>query len=281
MTMINKLQSWKHSSANHLTKYFPIITCLYVVKNQENQFLVALKKLSKDCSFQTVTAEVYRDELVRDMFIHGLSSSYIRQRLLEHKILTQDEGYRYTVGLESPQKNSNDYNPASHIAAIHMATLDDDGAPEETVYDFVTTKINTKDSTLAATHISTNSKKKCGFCIGTLQSRPSCPTKEAECHHCGIVGHYSKVCYQRLRSSKPKKCTAALYKPSLLALPENLKNSATTCTIYGQNFSALIDSCSSDSYIIDEAANQLHITIQLCNQDLDLASTDKSVQIKG
>ena len=246
-----------------------------------DQFLVALKKLSKDCSFQTVTAEVYRDELVRDMFIRGLSSSYIRQRLLEHKILTQGEAYRYAVGLESAQQNSNAYNPTSHIAAIHMATLDDDDAPEETVYDFVTTKINTKDSTLAATRNNTNSKKKCGFCRGTLLSCQSCPAKEAECHHCGIVGHYSKVCHQRLRSSKPKKCTAALYEPSLLAIPKNLKNSATTCTIYGQNSSAVIVSCSSDSYIIGKAANQLHITIQSCNQDLDLASTDKPVQIKG
>ena len=246
-----------------------------------DQFLVALKKLSKDCSFQTVTAEVYRDELVRDMFIRGLSSSYIRQRLLEDKILTQGEAYRYAVGPESAQKNFTAYNPTSHIAAIHMATLDDDDAPEETVYDFVTTKINTKDSTLAATCNNTNSKKKCGFCRGTLQSRQSCPAKEAECHHCGIVGHYSKVCHQRLRSSKPKKCTAALYEPSLLAIPKNLKNSATTCTIYGQNSSAVIVSCSSDSYIIGKAANQLHITIQSCNQDLDLASTDKPVQIKG
>ena len=218
--------------------------------------------------------------MVSDSFISGLSSSYIRQRLLEHKTLTQDEAYRYVVALDSAQKNSNAYNPTSQIAAIHMATLDDD-APEETIYDSVTNKINTKNSTLAATNNNTNSRKKCGFYGGTLQSRQSCPTKEAECHHCGIVGHYSKVCHQRLRVSKSKKCTDALYKPSLLSIPKNLKNSATTCTIYGQNLSALIDSCSFDSYISGEAANQLHITIQSCNQDLDLASTHKSVQIKG
>ena len=34
-----------------------------------NQFLVALKKLSKDCNFQTVTAEVYRDELIRTVLL--------------------------------------------------------------------------------------------------------------------------------------------------------------------------------------------------------------------
>lgn len=80
---------------------------------------------------------------------------------------------------------------------------------------------------------------------------------------------------------KAKKCTAALCKSSLLVIPKNLMNSATTCTIYGQTFSALIDSCSLDSFISGEAANKLDITIQSCNQDVDLALTDKSVQIKG
>ena len=100
-------------------------------------------------------------------------------------------------------------------------------------------------------------------------------------HYCDIVGHYSKVCHQRLRGSKAKKYTTALYKPSLLAIPKNLKNSPTSCTIYGQNFSSLIDSCSLDSYISGKAANKLDITIQSCNQDVDLASTDKPVQIKA
>ena len=190
--------------------------------------------------------------------------------------MTQDKADRHAVALERAQKNSNAYNPTSHIAAIHTGTLDDD-APEETIYGSVTSKINSKDSNLAATNNNTSSRKKCGE---TLHSHKSCPAKEAQCHHYDIVGHYSKVCHQRLRGSKAKKYTAALYKPSLLAIPENLKNSATSCTIYEQNFSALIDSCSLDSYINGKAANKLDITIQSCNQDADLASTDKPAQPK-
>ena len=60
--------------------------------------------------------------------------------------MTQDKAYRQAVALESTQKNSDAYNPTLHIAAIHTATLDND-APEETIYDSVTSKINTKDST--------------------------------------------------------------------------------------------------------------------------------------
>ena len=134
-----------------------------------------------------------------------------------------------------------------------------------------------KDSNLAATNNNTTSRKKCEE---TLHSHKSCPAKEAQCHHYDIVGHYSKVCHQRLQGSKAKKYTGALYKPSLLAIPKNLKNSATSCTIYGQNFSALIYSCCWDSYINGKAANKLDITIQSCNQDVDLAWTDKPAQLK-
>jgi len=41
--------------------------------------------LSKECNFKTVTAELYREEAVRDVFISGLQSSLIRQRLLENR----------------------------------------------------------------------------------------------------------------------------------------------------------------------------------------------------
>ena len=48
------------------------------------KYLQALKTLSKDCTFRNVTAQQYREELIRDSFINGLSSAVIRQRLLEN-----------------------------------------------------------------------------------------------------------------------------------------------------------------------------------------------------
>lgn len=83
--------------------------------------------------------------------------------------MTQDKAYRHAVALENTQKNSNAYNSTSHIEVIHPVALDDN-TPEETIYDSVTNKINTKDSTLAATNNNTTSRKKCGFCRGTLHS---------------------------------------------------------------------------------------------------------------
>ena len=43
----------------------------------------ALRKLARGCSSTNVSAEQHREELTRDAFINGLTSSNTRQRLLE------------------------------------------------------------------------------------------------------------------------------------------------------------------------------------------------------
>ena len=53
-----------------------------------NDFVQKLQGLGKDCSFRPVTAQVYREEMVRDAFINGIILSSIRQRLLENCELT-------------------------------------------------------------------------------------------------------------------------------------------------------------------------------------------------
>ncbi|XP_041364204.1 uncharacterized protein LOC121379622 [Gigantopelta aegis] len=52
-----------------------------------SEFLQELRKLSRDCNLKPVNAEQYREELIRDAFINGISSPLIRQRLLENKQL--------------------------------------------------------------------------------------------------------------------------------------------------------------------------------------------------
>ena len=55
-----------------------------------NQYILELNKLSKNLTLKAVSAEQYRQELVRDAFINGLKDSNIRQRLLENNTLSLD-----------------------------------------------------------------------------------------------------------------------------------------------------------------------------------------------
>jgi len=77
-----------------------------------SEFAQALELLAKDCSFADISAGVYRDELSRDSFINGLSSTDIRQRLLEKEDLnflqvpdltdSSDKAHRQSLTMVQP-----------------------------------------------------------------------------------------------------------------------------------------------------------------------------------
>ena len=75
--------------------------------------------------------KVYRSEMIRDSFISGLYSNYIRQRLLENAKLTLDEAYEKVLTLHIGQKNSEVYlqqnsQPSLHVAAATTAAVETD-----------------------------------------------------------------------------------------------------------------------------------------------------------
>ena len=77
-----------------------------------DEFLQQLRKLSKDCNLKDVTADQYREELVRDSFINGLSLPPIRQRLLESTTLSLEQADTQAISLDLAQKNADAYvNP--------------------------------------------------------------------------------------------------------------------------------------------------------------------------
>ena len=71
-----------------------------------DEYLQALKTLSKDCNFQNVTAAQYREESIKDAFISGLQSPLIRQRLLENNTLDLKTMFDQACTLESAIRSS-------------------------------------------------------------------------------------------------------------------------------------------------------------------------------
>ena len=86
-----------------------------------DEFLQSLRKLSKDCNLKAVSAEQYREELLRDSFINGLYSSLIRQRLLENKTLSLQTAYDQANSLDLAQKNAESYSMSGGVA--HAAAI--------------------------------------------------------------------------------------------------------------------------------------------------------------
>ena len=295
---IEKLEALYCKTRNEIFARHQLATRRQESGESIDEFLNALKKLSKDCNFQAVTADVYQQELVRDSFISGLSSAYIRQRLLENDKLTQDEAYKQAISLDQAQKNSSAYNAplaptgTPNLAAVtttqfNTPSITNHTPPPQTHLE--EPGIQNHDPTLAATARSPNSfnqftGKTCGFCGEPFHDRQFCTAKNKACDFCGIVGHIEKMCLKKKQQSRRKKgrgTTATVFKPCLFAIPNNLTKAAVEIVVQNRKFSALIDSCSSDSFISGDAVSKLNVKIQTSTQDIDLASTDKTVSTTG
>ena len=87
-----------------------------------DSFYQALKQLSLDCNFKSVTAQQYKAEYIRDSFIAGMSSKYMRQRLLEEAELNVDRTYNKARALELAQKNNELFDDSS--SSMTSAALD-------------------------------------------------------------------------------------------------------------------------------------------------------------
>ena len=126
-----------------------------------DEFLEELKKLSKHCGFTAVTSETYRSEMIRDSFINGLTSNYIRQRLLENSELSLDRAYEIARTLHTAQKNSELYiqqSPRQIPSNVVAASISDQS----------TLHTNPDQESLAAVRKQTPAKRSCYFCGGFL-----------------------------------------------------------------------------------------------------------------
>ena len=86
-----------------------------------------LKRLSVDCNYQAVSAQVHKEDAIRDAFIGGMMSNNIRPRFLEDHTLTLRTAFDKARSLEIAQQNAKMHNSnASHynISAPHIAKIE-------------------------------------------------------------------------------------------------------------------------------------------------------------
>lgn len=79
-----------------------------------NEYLQFLKQMSKVCHFKPITAELYKNEYIKDPFIH------IRERLLENATITLENSYDQARALELTEQYS-----ALHTTNVSSSTLVD------------------------------------------------------------------------------------------------------------------------------------------------------------
>ena len=231
-----------------------------------DEFLREVRKLSKDCWLKAVSAEQYREELIRNAFINGLASPLIRQRLLENDKLDLQSAYNQTYSLDLAHKNAEAYNPGvTHTTAA----INPQVGKEENVEPNKCDEVEISENPPAAATFTQG--KKCYFCGENAHARNNCPAREAICHKCGKPGHFACACKSKSTSGS----VAMVFKSSVMAtksnIPQGLDQAATAVTINGKCVNALVDSCSTESYISEKMAKELGLKIHPSSKGITMA----------
>ena len=116
------LKSAYTKSTNEVFAWYLLSTCKQQPGESLDEFLQALKTLSKDCNFKPVTAELQKSEHIHDSFISGLQSNSIRQRLLENNTLDLNTMFNQAQSLEVAQKSLDSYSTIYETSANSMTT---------------------------------------------------------------------------------------------------------------------------------------------------------------
>ena len=75
-----------------------------------DEIVLRINKLCQECNFTAVNAHQYRDDMKRDFFISGISSNFIRERLLEAGTLNFTAAYEKARTLELAKGNYEMYS---------------------------------------------------------------------------------------------------------------------------------------------------------------------------
>ena len=260
-----------------------LMTCRQQPEQSLDDYLQKLKQLSKDCNYRAVTADICRNEAIRDAFISGLILNDIRSRLLENMredSLTLQAIFDQARSLDIAHKSSEKYN------ALLIA-------PGKFDFNSITNRVSaiqkkrvksTRDELEENPNESCNScstqqlQKTCGYCGNDYHVRSQCPAKRSKCYKCGNYGHFAKQCRS---PNKQLNCTTT---SDVAAL--NAENGAphkvnVQITVNGVQANALINTGSTLSHINRTFALQHNLT--QCNErnEIGLAVTGNCSQSDG
>ena len=185
-------------------------------------YLQNLQKIAKTCDFKAVTAEENKNQYIRDAFINGISSSNIRQRLLENiGELSLDQAFAQARALEQAQSQSASYDNHG-IAAIPSPELlsevdeslgaagnrnnpgrnrlnnnrsnNNSRSNNNRNHRGNTRSNNNRNNNRSNNRLSNASNNTLLLWEFTSHDRSECPAKDDICNNCQKQGHWSRVC---------------------------------------------------------------------------------------
>ena len=135
------------------------------------EFINQIKSLAKKCPTPALTTEQHFEMIVADTLISGLSSSSIRQRLLETNEPTLDQLSLIAITMDLASQDAQKLNKE-----------------REEAYNASAIKKTVKTT-------------QCFWCGNSRHTRQTCPARNSICKGCNKTGHWIKVCRQSQQSA--------------------------------------------------------------------------------
>ena len=274
-----------------------------------DEFLLNLKTLAKPCQFTAVSAVVHQEEAIRDAFITGLRSHYIRQRLLENEALDLQTAFANARTLAVAQKNSENYASPSCSAVNPQSTDYNPRYQENPPEKYVALTRSGKppwppNKPPPWSQNKPNYSSTCYFCgKSPKHPRNRCPASEATCYKCQKKGHFSKVCKgnpapsdkfvaatgefsPQSPPSSPKHGGSSSYPPcwsimSTQTVPHTINKSMTDILINEKPVQAVADSASTYSFMHPACADSLKLKVYPAREKISMASKSLTTEATG
>ena len=236
-----------------------------------DDYVRELQILAKDCNFTVRTAVETKEDMVRDSFISGLSSHTIRQRLLELTTTDLDSVLVRARTLKLAQRNASSYDPRTTVAAIvpSESKVQHHLEPDAEVAAVFQKK------PLPTTYSS--NRENCFFCGYKYHARSLCPAKNSQCRKCTKTGHYARMCKSNITSTVASVNVTGI---NDFHYPVSLKPAKIGVTITGNEYPALVDTGSTDSFISMELAKKLKLKFYKNGRSITFASKSHNEKCK-
>ena len=277
----NTLKSIYVKTPNEVFARYQLYTRQQKSGESLEEFMQSLKVLSKDCNFQAVSANEYKNEAIRDSFINGLLDSKIRKRLLENQTLGLQAAFDQARALDQAQRHSEYYTntgaaqPHSYAAAVSEIT---------------TKSLNTNSNESPSSSAAISEKnKKCFFCGYNYHTRIKCPAKDSVCHNCEKIGHFSRICRSKSKTKEKSQINSAALNLRVInraaitpsAAARSLTKSCIETKLNGFSADALVDSGSTDSFVHPSVVEKCGLVVQSSKETVSLAASSRKALIQG
>lgn len=156
-----------------------------------DNFVTALHELADRCEF----AE-FRERMIRDRFVVGLEDAQLSEALQMDSTLTLATALAKARLKETVHRQQLELRAVSNKATTgELGTVQRTSSKYSSTWEDGTT--GQQRQSLQRSSQGQQRRHGCQFCGRPSHARAQCPARSARCDHCGIKGHFARVCHKR------------------------------------------------------------------------------------